>query len=208
MVITNNSYGIITDDCNTFGVYDLVSRIMDLQTFQMPSLQHVFAAGNSGNYICAPYVAGFSNVLGSYQTSKNTISVGNVDELGALFFNSSKGPVRDGRIKPEVVAQGMRVYSTTPTNAYGPSDGTSMAAPAISGGLALLYQRYRQLNAGANPKSGLMKTLICNGANDKGNAGPDFSYGFGFMNLLRSVRMLENNNYFNVSGQYGCNQYS
>ena len=122
MVITNNSYGIITDDCTTFGVYDLVSRIMDLQTFQMPNLQHVFAAGNSGNYICAPYVAGFSNVLGSYQTSKNTISVGNVDELGALFFNSSKGPVRDGRIKPEVVAQGMRVYSTTPTHAYGSSD--------------------------------------------------------------------------------------
>ena len=48
MVITNNSYGVITDDCNTFGVYDLVSRIMDLQTFQMPNLQHVFAAGNSG----------------------------------------------------------------------------------------------------------------------------------------------------------------
>jgi hypothetical protein len=59
-----------------------------------------------------------------------------------------------------------------------------MAAPAVTGGLALLYQRYRQLNAGANPKSGLMKTLICNGATDKGNAGPDFSYGFGFMNLF------------------------
>ena len=143
-------------------------------------------------------------MLGSYRTSKNTISVGNVDELGALFFNSSKGPVRDGRIKPEVVAQGMRVWSTTPTHAYGPSDGTSMAAPAISGGLALLYQRYRQLNAGANPKSGLMKTLICNGANDKGNAGPDFSYGFGFMNLLRSVRMLENNNYFNTPVNTGA----
>ena len=204
MVITNNSYGIITDDCNTFGVYDLVSRVMDLQTFQMPNLQHVFAAGNSGDYICAPYAAGFSNVLGSYQTSKNAISVGNVDELGALFSNSSKGPVRDGRIKPEVVAQGMLVYSTVPVNGYASSSGTSMAAPAISGGLALLYQRYRQLNAGANPKSGLMKTLICNGATDLGNAGPDFSNGFGFMNLLRSVRMLENNNYFIASVNSGA----
>jgi len=199
MVITNNSYGLITDDCNVFGVYDLVSRVVDQQTFQMPNLQHVFAAGNSGDFICTPYLAGFGNVLGSYQTSKNTISVGNADELGVLFSNSSKGPVRDGRIKPEVVAQGMFVNSTTPTHAYGSSSGTSMAAPAVSGGLALLYQRYRQLNAGANPKSGLMKTLICNGATDKGNAGPDFSYGFGFMNLLRSVRMLENNNYFNAS---------
>jgi hypothetical protein len=199
MVITNNSYGIITDDCTTFGVYDLYSRIMDQQAFQMPNLQHVFASGNSGDYVCAPYPAGFSTVLGSYQTSKNTISVGNTDELGVLFSNSSKGPVRDGRIKPEIVAQGMFVNSTTPVNAYGPQSGTSMATPAVSGGLALLYQRYRQLNGNANPKNGLMKTLLCNGATDIGNAGPDFSYGFGWLNLLRSVKMLENTNYFNTS---------
>ena len=199
MVITNNSYGNITDDCTAFGVYDLYSRVLDQQAFQMPNLQHVFASGNSGDYVCSPYPAGFSTVLGSYQTSKNTISVGNTDELGVLFSNSSKGPVRDGRIKPEIVAQGMFVTSTTPVNAYGPQSGTSMAAPAVSGGLALLYQRYRQLNGNANPKNGLMKTLLCNGATDIGNAGPDFSYGFGWMNLLRSVKMLENTNYFNTS---------
>ena len=199
MVITNNSYGNITDDCSTFGVYDLYSRVLDQQAFQMPNLQHVFASGNSGDFVCAPYPTGFSTVLGSYQSSKNTISVGNIDELGALFSNSSKGPLRDGRIKPEVVAQGMFVNSTTPVNAYGLSSGTSMSAPAVSGGLALLYQRYRQLHGNANPKNGLMKTLICNGATDIGNTGPDFSYGFGWLNLLRSVKMLENNNYFNTS---------
>jgi hypothetical protein len=133
MVITNNSYGLVTDDCSTFGVYDLYSRVLDQQAFQMPNLQHVFASGNSGDFTCSPWPAGFSTVLGSYQTSKNTISVGNIDETGVLFSNSSKGPVRDGRIKPEIVAQGsLFVNSTTPVNAYGPQSGTSMAAPAVS----------------------------------------------------------------------------
>ena len=44
-----------------------------------------------------------------------------------------------------------------------------------------------------------MKSLLCNGAIDIGNAGPDFRFGFGQMNLLRSVTMLENTNYFNAS---------
>lgn len=199
MVITNNSYGNITNDCATFGVYDLYSRVLDQQAFQMPNLQHAFAAGNSGNINCSPYPAGFSNVLGGYQTSKNILCVGNTTELGNVFSNSSKGPVRDGRIKPEVVAQGRNVISTYRTNIYASSNGTSMSAPAVSGGLALLYERYKQLHGNSNPKNGLMKALICNGATDKGNPGPDFSNGFGWLNLLRSVKMLESNTYFNTS---------
>lgn len=198
MVITNNSYGNVADDCKTFGVYDLYSRIMDQQAFQLPSLQHVFAAGNSGRINCSPYLAGYSNVLGGYQTAKNVITVGNATEEGLIIASSSKGPVRDGRIKPDICAQGMIVYSTTPGNNYGQNSGTSMASPAVAGGLALLYQRYRQLNGNANPRNGLMKALLCNGATDQGKPGPDFSYGFGWMNLLRSVKMLENHNYFNT----------
>lgn len=197
MVITNNSYGNVVDDCLSFGVYDLYSRVMDQQQLQMPSLQHVFAAGNSGNYLCGNYAAGFGNVLGGYQTAKNVISVGTATELEVISPGSSKGPVKDGRIKPEITAQGARVYSTIPSNSYGVNSGTSMAAPAVSGGLALLYERYRQLHAGSNPRNGLMKALICNGATDLGQPGPDYSYGFGWLNLLRSVSMLENNNYVN-----------
>jgi hypothetical protein len=71
-----------------------------------------------------------------------------------------------------------------------------MAAPAVSGGLTLLYQRYRQLHGQSNPQNGLMKALLCNGATDKGLAGPDYTYGFGVMNLLRSVNMLEKERHF------------
>ncbi|MGZ8554407.1 MAG: S8 family serine peptidase, partial [Chitinophagaceae bacterium] len=197
MVITNNSYGN-PDGCASYGVYDLVSRFLDQQAFQLPNLQHVFSAGNSGNANCSPYPAGYANVLGGYQSSKNPICVGSND-----FGNSSKGPVKDGRIKPEIVAQGIVTSLNKDMTGYRSSGGTSHSSPGVSGGLALLYQRYKQLNSGSNPKSGLMKTLLCNGAIDIGNAGVDFHYGFGLMNLLRSVTMLENTNYFNTSVNTG-----
>lgn len=199
MVITNNSYGGDVNNCETFGVYDLYSSILDQQAFQMPYLQHVFAAGNSGSTACSPYPTGFANILSGYQTAKNIISVGNTTETGLIAPSSSRGPVKDGRIKPEITAQGTSVFSTIPTNNYGLATGTSMASPAVSGGLALLYQRYRQLHLNNNPKNALMKALLCNSGTDKGIDGPDYKYGFGWMNLLRSLKMIEDSTYKNDS---------
>lgn len=197
MVITNNSYGNVEDDCNYFGLYDLYSRVLDQQAFDLPQLQNVFAAGNSGAFTCSPYPAGFHTVLGSYQSAKNVINVGNTSNNGTIYFSSSRGPVNDGRIKPEICALGEAVGSSVgpAANSYGPAWGTSMASPAVAGGSALLYQRYKELNSNVNPKSGLVKALLCNGGRDLGNPGPDYTYGFGWMNLLRSVDMLENNRY-------------
>ncbi len=198
MMITNNSYGNIEGDCYYNGLYDLYSRVIDQQAFDLPKLQHVFSAGNSGNLTCAPYPAAFHTVLGSYQSAKNDIIVGNTSNDGTIYFSSSRGPVNDGRTKPEICALGDAVISSVgPTpNGYDFAWGTSMSSPGVAGGLTLLYQRYKELNAGVNPESGLMKALLCNGARDLGNAGPDYTYGFGWMNLLRSVDMLENGRYF------------
>lgn len=196
MVITNNSYGSVEDDCDFAGRYDLTARILDQQAFDLTELQHVFAAGNDGGNTCSPYPAGFRTVLGGYQCSKNVLTVGSTDYNSDWSFFSSKGPVRDGRLKPEIMSMGEFEVSTWTNNIYSYNNGTSMAAPGVAGGMALLVQRYRQLHSGANPKNSLMKALLCNGANDRGNAGPDYSYGFGQMNLLRSLAMMENNSYF------------
>jgi hypothetical protein len=197
MMITNNSYEITNGFCSDHGVYDLYSSVLDQQAFDLPKLQHVFAAGNSGNITCAPFPTGFQTVAGSYQSAKNIIDVGNTSNNGTIYLSSSKGPVKDGRIKPEICAFGASVTSSVgpAANSYTAAWGTSMASPAVTGGLAMLYQRYKQLNGEINPKSGLMKALICNGGRDLGNIGPDYTYGFGWMNLLRSVDMLENNRY-------------
>ncbi|HKB43782.1 MAG TPA: S8 family serine peptidase [Chitinophagaceae bacterium] len=199
MVVTNNSYGNIVDDCSSFGTYTLYSRILDQMAIDLPNLETVFAAGNSGAVTCSSYPFHFGTVLGDYQSAKNLITVGTTTELSNIGFFSSRGPVKDGRIKPEICAQGESVASTYPVNTYATASGTSLSSPAVAGGLALLYQRYRQLHSNADPKNGLMKALLCNGATDLGNNGPDYTYGFGWMNLLRSVKMLEQNNYFNDS---------
>ncbi|GAC1708834.1 MAG: hypothetical protein NVS9B7_26240 [Flavisolibacter sp.] len=195
MVVTNNSYGNVID-CSYYGTYDLYSRVMDQMAFDLPHLQNVFATGNSGNNTCAPYLLGYGTVLGSYQSAKNVISVGATTDSGLLGYYSSRGPVKDGRTKPEITAKGYGVISDWPISTYHSLDGTSQAAPAVSGGIALLYQRYRQLNGGADPENALIKAIICNGASDKGNPGPDFSFGYGFLNLSRSVDMVEKHHYF------------
>jgi hypothetical protein len=204
MVVTNNSYGNTSGICPLFGYYDILARIVDQQAFEMPNLQHVFAAGNSGGASCSPYPQGFSTVMEGFQAAKNIIAVGNATEAFGINASSSKGPVRDGRIKPEVVAFGTNVISAWVPDIYISNGGTSMASPAVAGGLVLLYQRYRQLHSGANPRNALMKALVCNGATDIGNTGPDFSSGFGYLNLLRSVKMMENNNYFYDSVNAGA----
>jgi hypothetical protein len=194
MVITNNSYGDIIE-CDYNGSYDLTSRILDQMAFTYPNLENVFAAGNSGASSCLPYTTGYRTVLGGYQSAKNVLTVGATDDSGTIASFSSRGPVRDGRTKPDIVSMGQRVISTWANNIYSNNNGTSMAAPGASGALALLYQRYRQLNNGADPKNGLMKALLCNGAVDRGNAGPDYQYGFGWINVLRSMEMLEASHY-------------
>ncbi len=197
MVVTNNSYGAIVGDCSYNGLYDLYSYILDQQAFDYPYLQHVFAAGNSGADICSPYPSGFKTVLGSYQSAKNIIAVGATDSAGIIANFSSKGPVKDGRIKPEICSMGYRVVSDGNNNTYFYDNGTSMASPGVTGGLTLLYQLYKQLNSGNNPKNGLMKAIICNSSRDGGNSGPDFSYGFGWLDLKRAAITIENNRYFN-----------
>ena len=211
MVVTNNSYGDVTGNCSYMGYYDLQSRILDQMAFSLPNLQNVFSAGNDGGATCLTYPTSFRTVLSGYQAAKNVLTIGATDRTGVVTSFSSRGPVQDGRTKPELMADGLWTISTVPTpdDSYNVQQGTSMSSPAVAGGLALLYEKYRLQNSGANPKNGLMKALICNGGTDLGNTGPDYTYGFGRMNLLRSVDMLSNNRYFiSTIGNGGNNSHS
>ncbi len=197
MVATNNSYTTADNGCPGEGVYDVTSNYVDAQMKTYDEVLHVFAAGNDGGFNCSPYPVSFATIKSGWQCAKNVFTVGNLAAASyTINAGSSRGPVADGRIKPEIVANGTSVSSAFPNNAYGGSSGTSMAAPVITGAAALLNERYRQLNSGANPKAALLKALMCNTAEDLGNAGPDYTYGFGLLNVRKAVEAMEGNQYF------------
>jgi len=200
MVVTNNSYHSAPDACAGEREYNVLSNYGDNQLFNNSELQHVFASGNDGAQTCSPYPGSFGTVKSGWQTAKNILTVGalRVDNNTIGSF-SSRGPAADGRIKPEITANGSSVYSTITNNRYGFNSGTSMACPAVTGSLALMYERYRQTHAGANPKNALIKAIACNTAEDLGNAGPDFTYGFGMLNVRRAVEAIDSNRYFIAS---------
>jgi len=194
MVMTNNSYGV-GYNCLTNGTYNYSSNNLDWQSREMPLLLHVFAAGNNGFSVCGDYPAGYKSVLRYYQSAKNVLTVGNVKEDRILNGGSSKGPVSDGRLKPEICGIGSNVMSTGNNYNYFEGTGTSMAAPSIVGTLTLLNERYRQLNNNEAPEGALMKAIACNTADDLGNDGPDYAYGYGLVNARRAVECIENNQY-------------
>ena len=194
MAFTNNSYGV-GYKCETNGTYNYTSNNIDWQMREFPYLLHVFAAGNSGYSVCGNYPAGYKSVLRYYQSAKNVLTVGNAKQDRTLNGGSSKGPVSDGRIKPEIVGIGSDVMSTGRNYNYYSGTGTSMASPSVTGTLALLNERFQQLNSGEKPEGALLKAVACNTADDEGNVGPDFAYGFGIINGKKAVEVLENTQY-------------
>ncbi|MDX5348180.1 MAG: S8 family serine peptidase, partial [Hymenobacteraceae bacterium] len=197
--ITSTSYG---NGCNAG--YTSFAATVDQQIRTMPSLMHVFSAGNSGTSNCNYGVSGWGNITGGVKIGKNVLAVGNVTYTDGLASSSSRGPATDGRIKPDVCAVGSNVYSTIDVNNYGSKTGTSMACPGVSGTLAQLYQAYRELNNNQDPEAGLIKGVLLNSADDLGNPGPDFSFGWGRINALRAVRVLETNQYISGTASQGA----
>jgi len=194
IVMTNNSYGYSSDPCATRGTYDGVSRNLDILVTMYPYLSHQFSSGNSRSSNCA--TGGYRTINSGFQAAKNNITV------GALQFNDgnstfhSYGPMRDGRMKPEICAMGVNVYSTMPGNTYqGGWNGTSMSCPGATGTIALLYERFKQLNSNKKPLNHTLKAIVCNTADDLGNTGPDYAFGFGRINAVSANRVLEDKTY-------------
>ena len=102
---------------------------------------------------------------------------------GVSYF-SSRGPTGDGRRKPDLVAPGERIDSCALNNYYGTMDGTSMAAPHVSGAAALLLARHRELIG--RPRE--VKEILCRTATDLGRE-PRFQ-GAGLVDVLRAIQSV------------------
>ncbi len=196
LIISSHSYndgGTVT--CAITGTqlqYTTVSRNTDLNLNTFPTHLHVHSSGNAGASCTGQYLT----ITGTGKSAKNNVVVGNITTTEGLSGSSSCGPVHDGRVKPELVAMGTNVFSTNNTvSTYVTISGTSMSTPGISGSLALMVQRYKQLNGNTVPPSMLVKNAACNAAQDIGNPGPDYRFGFGRVNVLNAVKIFEENRY-------------
>jgi len=102
---------------------------------------------------------------------------------GVSFF-SSRGPTGDGRMKPDLVAPGERIRSCLPEHEWGELDGTSMAAPHVSGAAAMLMARYPEFIG--EPRR--IKKILCESATDLGR---ERSFqGYGMLDVLRAFQSI------------------
>lgn len=191
VVITNSSY---SNGCNIG--YTIEAQVVDKQLFENQSLIHVFSAGNSNNQDCG-YGAGnqWGNVTGGHKIGKNAFTVANLRLDGTLETSSSRGPTKDGRMKPEISARGTNQLSTAPDNGTLVFGGTSAAAPGIAGICALLYEAYKKDNQNNNPESALIKAAMMNTATDIGTPGPDYLFGFGVVDAYRAHKLIKDKRY-------------
>lgn len=187
--ITSNSWGHTVKTCPNPYSYNSTDQAEDMIACEYPYFLYVFSAGNTQ----AACPDGFHT---SSKNLKNSLIVAAIDKIDEISYFSSFGPTNDGRLIPNISANGVRVYSTYLDNGYGVISGTSMATPGVAGTMALVYQRYKETHGGQRPNSAFLRALACNTAKDFGVPGPDYKYGYGEINGLRAIEVMEQNNYF------------
>jgi subtilisin family serine protease len=214
------------------GTYDQEAHEVDQFSYEHRDILICFAAGNEGrdanadgridpNSVTPPGTAKNCLTVGASENDRANQSMtygqgfGNdfpanpirddktADNPEGLVAFSSRGPVHDGRIKPDVVAPGTFILSTrsraTQSEGWGLSSdplymfegGTSMATPLVAGCAANVRAFLRTAHAMSTPSGALLKALIINGARNIGGqyvpseAGeiPNNNEGFGRVDL-------------------------
>jgi hypothetical protein len=228
---------VSTNEDYNFGFYGTDARDWDQVAFDAPNYLIVKSSGNDrGDYYSGLHShAGLPGMFNdshladggntgydciSYMgVAKNILTVGAVAEVQnytgpwdvAMASFSGWGPADDGRIKPDIVAKGLNVYSSiaTSTSAYEIYNGTSMATPNTSGTLALLQQHYQNTHSGNPMRSATLKALITNTADECGdNPGPDYQFGWGLLNAEKAALLISEDQNQTVVDELTLNNFS
>lgn len=168
-----------------------------------------FASSSSNTLIDkGPRPSGISDndgydIISTTATAKNILTVGATYGLPygpsdpssiQIAPFSSWGPTDDGRIKPDIVADGVDLTSTSNADnkAYATLSGTSMASPNVSGSLVLLQEYYSKLHGGSFMRSATLKGLVIETADEAGATdGPDYIFGWGLLDLEKAGQLIK-----------------
>ncbi len=220
-----------------FGFYDTQAQDWDQIAYDAPYYLIIKSAGNdrdddappagtththngSGSYTDTHYDDGWDNggfdVLRSAAVSKNVLTIGAIKDVedyvdaGSVVMTdfSSWGPADDGRIKPDLVANGEMLYSSLASadNDYDYYSGTSMASPNATGTLVLLQQHYQNTHSSNSMRAATLKALVIHTADEAGDyPGPDYKYGWGLLNAKRAAQLITNDTKQNVIDELTLN---
>lgn len=213
-----DDYGYLREPglIKNLGAYSEHSREFDRVAYLFAYYQPVIAAGNDGEFHYNVYGGSQKencncDLLNDSSVSKNAVVVAAVEEVAqytgpsdvVLASFSSQGPTNDFRIKPDISAKGVDVlsaayrnpnplYGAAETSLYAYSDGTSMAAPAVSG-VFTLWQEWAIYASSTNMpfKSATLRALMAHTADEAGRAaGPDHLFGWGVINAKAGVDVM------------------
>ncbi|MEQ9498268.1 MAG: S8 family serine peptidase [Deltaproteobacteria bacterium] len=182
----NHSWGSTSTN---FGSYAGSAQEWDLDSRDL-FLLGMKAAGNEGrssqvndnNY-------GFDS-LPPDSTAKNLLVVGATDDDGDLTSFSSRGPTNDGRIKPDISANGQNLYSVMPSGRYGSMSGTSMSTPSVTGMVTLLAELYKREFAGERLTPDLVRVIMIHTVTDVFHRGPDYRHGWGNADAQAAANLI------------------
>jgi len=209
--------GVSTTEDYLFGFYDSNAQAWDEIAYNAPYYLICKSAGNdrgdgpsnAGTGGNPEYDGGTDgyDCVGSQGVAKNILTVGAVNDITGGYTQPSDvsmssfscwGPADDGRIKPDVVGNGVGVYSTMDgaNDEYASLNGTSMATPNVTGSLILLQEHYEDLKgAGSKMRSATLKALVIHTADEAGsNPGPDYAFGWGLVNTKNAAKKITEDN--------------
>jgi len=207
-----NTYTRDQDSLAFSAPYYLIFRSAGNERTNNPATGANVALSPSGSttvsYDPALHPPGDGVYRGGYETigfealSKNVMTVGSANDAvtsatrdpakATISSFSSWGPTDDGRIKPDVVANGAGVLSSLAgsNTSYGTYSGTSMSTPNACGSASLLIEQYGSLFPGQAMRASTLKSLLIHTADDRGNPGPDYKYGWGLVNVQAGADII------------------
>jgi subtilisin family serine protease len=181
--VINNSWGCPTiEGCDPNALLYAANNLRDAGIFV------VVSTGNDG-----PMCETIESPLSLYDS---VFSVGAIDQFGNMADFSSRGPVTaDGsnRIKPDIVAPGVSILSSTPEGTYEQYSGTSMAGPHLVGVVALIWSAQPELIGDIDATEKLIRDTAqpYNGAipDPCGSGGKSSNvYGYGIVDVYEAVK--------------------